>query len=51
MKKVKYPSKLIIESKIDNGETFRSICREFEISPATLKKYCDRMNIRTTKSN
>ncbi len=51
MKKVSYPSKIVIESKLDNGMSFRAICREFEISPATMKKYCDRMNIRTTKSN
>ncbi|ELX8362385.1 TPA: hypothetical protein N5O45_000632 [Enterobacter kobei] len=49
MKKSKYPSKLVIETKLDNGDSFRAICREFDISPSSMKKYCDRMSIRTTK--
>lgn len=49
MKKTKYPSRIVIESKLDNNESFRAICREFDIAPSSMKKYCDRMNIRTTK--
>lgn len=50
MKKVKYPSKIYIENKLDEGISFREIAREIETSHTTLKKYCDRMKIRTKRN-